>query len=113
MNEEVKSILGEYLIIDNKKIPVKHLRYAGKEKTYIVWTILEENPELFGNDEVLSSVGSVDIDVYSDGNLLKIIKKIKKIMLENDYVWTGDSAEMYEDDTNLNHKTSSFEKEMI
>ena len=34
-------------------------------------------------------------------------------MKTNEWIWTGDSEEMYEDETSLYHRTSTFEKERI
>lgn len=113
MNEEIKSILGDAIIVKGEDIPIAHLRYKGKSKRFITWTILDEVPSLSANDEPLYSVVSVDIDIFSDGNYLDIIKEIKTKMKNNEWVWTGDSPEMYEEDTGLYHKTCSFEKERI
>ena len=113
MNEELKLILGESLIIAGKEIPVAHLRYKGSSKTFVTWTITGEDPAFTANDEDLCSVCSVDVDVFSDGNYLDIVKEIKRIMKNNDWVWVEDGAEMYEEDTDLYHKTCSFEKERI
>ena len=113
MNEELKLILGENLIIADREIPVAHLRYMGKEKTFVTWTITSEAPALTANDEDLCSICSVDVDIFSDGNYLDIVKEIKRIMKNNDWVWVEDSTEMYEEDTKLYHKTCSFEKERI
>lgn len=113
MNEEVKLILGDEIIVDKLKIPVAHLKYKGNEKTYITWQLLEENSELCANDDDLFSVCPLDIDIYSDKNYLNIIKKIKEIMKENDWVWSGNSSEMLDDDTELYHITCSFEKERM
>ena len=113
MNEELKLILGESLIIGDDQIPVAHLRYKGNSKKYVTWTITGEEPALSANDEDLCSLVSVDVDIFSDGNYLDIEKQIKKIMKNNDWVWVEDSEEMYEEDTNLYHKTISFEKERI
>ena len=111
MNEEIKSILGESVVVNGESIPVAHLRYKGKSKKFVTWTILEVNPRLSANDEALYGVCSVDIDIFSDGNYLDIIKEIKNKMKFNEWVWVGDSPEMYEDDTGLYHITCSFEKE--
>ena len=113
MEEELKLILGESLTIGGENIPIAHLTYQGKSKKFITWTITGEAPELSANDEDLCSVCSVDMDVFSDGNYLDIIKEIKNKMKNEDWVWTGDSSEMYEEDTKLYHKTCSFEKERI
>lgn len=113
MNEELKLILGENLIVAGEQIPIAHLRYKGKSKRFVTWTITREEPALYANDEVLCSICSVDVDIFSDGNYLDIVKIIKQKMKNNDWVWVEDSTEMYEEDTGLYHKTCSFEKERI
>ena len=111
MNEELKLILGESLMIAGEEIPVAHMRYKGRSKKFVTWTIIGERPAFSAGDELLYSVCSVDVDVFCDGNYLDIVKEIKTRMKNNDWVWVEDSEEMYEEDTNLYHKTCSFEKE--
>ena len=113
MNEEIKSILGDSITVKGEVIPIAHLSYKGKSRRFITWTLLDEDPRLSANDEPICSVCPIDIDIFSDGNYLDIIKEIKKKMKNNEWLWTGDSAEMYEEDTGLYHKTCSFEKERI
>lgn len=112
MEKEIKTIFENFKV-NNKSIPVHHLRYKGKEKTFITWTIINEAPSISGDDEYLYSVVSVDIDVFSDGNYLDIVKEIKKAMKDSNWLWTEDSSEMYEEDTELYHKTITFEKERM
>jgi hypothetical protein len=111
MNEELKWILGDNIKVNGEVIPIAHLRYKGKSKKFITWTLLGEVPSLSADDEPLFSVASVDIDFFSDGNYLDMVKEIKKKMKNGEWVWTGDSPEMYEEDTGLYHITCSFEKE--
>ena len=113
MNEEIKSILGENLIIAGEEIPIAHLHYKGKSKKYVTWTITGEDPALSANDEDLCSICSIDVDIFSEGNYLDIKKQIKQKMKNNEWVWVEDSEEMYEEDTGLYHQTLSFEKERI
>jgi hypothetical protein len=113
MNEELKAILGESITIKGEEIPIAHLRYKGKSKKFITWTLLGEAPSLSANDEPLFSVCPADIDIFSDGNYLDIVKEIKKKMKNAEWVWVGDSPEMFEEDTGLYHLTCSFEKERI
>ena len=68
MNKEVKSILGNEIIVDKVKIHVEHLKYKGNKKTFITWKLLDETPELCANDDDLCSVCPLDIDIYSDKN---------------------------------------------
>lgn len=112
MNEELKTIL-ENLKVNNKSIPVNHLFYKGTSKTFVTWTIISESPLFNANDECIYSVVDVDIDIYSDGNYLEIINEVKKIMKNNNWLWVEDSSEMYEDDTELYHKTITFQKERM
>lgn len=111
MNAELKKIFGDAIRVGGVSVPVAHLKYKGKATTYVVWTITADDPALSADDEPIYSIVSVDVDVYSKGNYLNVITEIKKIMKENEWVWVGDSVEMYEDDTELYHKTISFEKE--
>ena len=109
MNEELKEIFGEAL--SGGTVPVAHLRYKGKDTTYVTWTITAEAPALSADNEPLYSVVAVDVDVFSKGNYLALVNEIKQLMKQHEWVWTGDSPEMYEEDTELYHKTISFEKE--
>ena len=111
MNEELKSIFGDAINVKGKSVPVAHLRYKGKGTTFVTWTITAENPALSADDEPLYSVVTVDVDVFSKGNYLALVTKIKQLMKQHGWVWSGDSIEMYEEDTELYHKTISFEKE--
>ena len=111
MNEEIKSMLCDKIIDNGDVIPVAHFTYKGSSKKFITWVMLEERLGLSANDEPLCSICLVDIDIFFDGNYLGILNEVKKIMKNNDWVWTGDSPEMYETDTGLYHRTISFEKE--
>lgn len=111
MNEELRAIFGDAVSVNGVSVPMAHLRYKGRETTFGTWTITGENPVLSADDEPLYSVVTVDVDVFSKGNYLATVAEIKQLMKRNDWVWTGDSAEMYEEDTEQYHKTISFEKE--
>ena len=113
MNEELKLIFGEAIPVDGVTVPTAHIKYKGKETTYVVWTIIGNTPALSGDDEQLYSIVTVDVDIYSKGNYLSVLKEIKKLMKINGWIWTEDSQEMYEDDTELYHITATFEKERI
>lgn len=112
MEKQIKSIFKNFEV-NGKSIPVEHLRYKGKSKTYVIWTIISEVPSLSADDDDLYSVTDVDIHIYSDGNYLDIVKEVKKLMKDNNWSWLEDSTEMYEDDTELYHKTITFEKERM
>lgn len=104
MESELKKIL-------KLDVPVAHLKYKGKKKTYVVWSIINETPLFAYDDEIQYSEVTVDIDIYSESNYLSLMSSIKKIMKENDWIWQEDSTEIYEEDTALYHKTCTFSKE--
>lgn len=112
MNEEIKTIFNDFKV-KGESIPVEHLRYKGSSKTFVTWTIISDIPTLSGDDECLYSAVQVDIDIFSDGNYLDIVKEVKKLMKNNNWLWVEDSSEMYEEDTELYHKTITFEKERM
>lgn len=113
MNEELKSIFGDAIKVGGKNVPTAHLKYKGKAETFVTWTITGDEPALSANDELMYSISTVDVDVYGKGNILSVLAEVKRKMKANEWVWTGDSPEMYEDDTGFYHRTASFEKERI
>ena len=110
--ELINSIFEDFKI-DNLSIPVEYLRYKGNSKTYVTYTFINDAPTLFGDDKEIGSIISIDIDIFSNKNYLAIEKKIIEIMEENNFIRTGNSPDMYEDDTGLYHKTIEFEKERM
>ena len=117
MQEEIKSILGSSITVTRNHqtvtIPVAHLDYTGDSTEYVTWQVLTVKPELFANDLVLFTVYQVDIDVYSKKNYLDIVRKLKKMMKEHDFIWVDDSPEQHERDTGFFHLTMTFEKERM
>jgi len=77
MNEELKKIFSK-LEVNKNLIETAHIEYTGKSKTYVVWTLLEEESKLSGDDEELYTKTPVDIDIYSDGNLFSNNERNKK-----------------------------------
>lgn len=73
--------------------------------------IISDRPALCANDEDEYSVVMLDIHIFSDENYLEIEKELMDRMKSNDWVWTENSPEMYENDTGLYHKVLTFEKE--
>lgn len=108
----LKTIFTNF-IVNEIEIPVEYIKYKGSSKTYVTYTFISDDPTLFGDDKEIGSIVAVDIDIYSDKNYLAIQKKIEEIMENNDFIRTGCSPDMYEEDTGLFHKTIEFEKERM
>ena len=114
MNEYqlLKTIFTNF-IVDGNTIPVEFIKYKGSKKTYITYTFTDDDPALFGEDKEIGSIIRVDIDIFSEGNYLSIQNKVEEIMENNDFIRTGCSPDMFEEDTGLYHKTIEFEKERM
>ena len=110
--ELIKSIFDNFTV-EGKKIPAEFRTYTGKSKTYITYTFTDDDPALFAEDQEVGSVAYIDIDIFSSGNYLAIEKKIKEVMKANNFIRTGSSPDMYENDTGLYHKTLEFAKERM
>lgn len=110
MNNQIEKILSEFSV-DGNKIPYDFIRYRGDSKTYITYQEIDNEPALIGDDIPLYSASIIDFDIYSDGNFLRMVSELKKVMLENNFIWIEDSQDMYEEDTRLYHKTITFAKE--
>ena len=109
MNEVIEVIFHNFKV-DGTSIPVKFLRYNGKETTYVTYMETDINNSYAGDNEILGYVSYYDFDVYSKGNYFNIVEAIKKIMKDNGFIWqpSRTSNDMYEDDTGYYHKTLCF-----
>ena len=112
MNEEIEEIFKNF-IVDDVNIPIAFIKYFGKAETYLTYQSIGNNPATSCDDKTTHSKDTIDIDIYTKGNYLKIMEEIKKLMLINDFVWDGDSPDMYEQDTGYYHKTILFVKERV
>ena len=109
MNELIQSIFTDFYV-DEQLIPVKFLRYEGKDTTYVTYMETDINNSYSGDNEILGYVSYYDFDIYSKGNYFNIVKEIKKIMKDNGFIWqpSRTSQDMYEKDTGYYHKTLCF-----
>ena len=114
MNEyELLKSIVDNVIVAGEEIPVEYLKYKGNSKTFVTYTFTGDDPALFGEDKEIGSIISVDVDIFSDKNFIAIQEKIEELMEENDFIRTGTSPDLYEEDTKLFHKTIEFEKERM
>ena len=109
MNELIQSIFTDFYV-DGVSIPVDFLKYDGKETTYVTYMETDINNSYAGDNEILGYISYYDFDIYSKKNYSNIVKKIKKIMKDNGFIWqpSRTSQDMYEADTGFYHKTLCF-----
>ena len=110
MNEDIESIFHGKIVVDDKEIPVQFMEYTGKNQDYIVYYNDGNVPIFSSEDEVEYSKNSIEFNIFTKGNYLKIVAELKKIMKKNDYDWVGDDGDMYETDTKYHHFVVTFEK---
>ena len=108
MNNKILEIFKDFEV-DGVAIPVKFLKYKGDLTTYIVFSEIDDSPALCGDNKCDYSVKQFDFDIYTTGNFKNILKAVKQKLLDNWFVWVGDSPDMYENDTGYYHKTTTFE----
>ena len=109
MNELIQSIFTNFSV-DGLSIPVKFLRYNGKQTSYITYMETDIDNSYAGDNEILGYVSYYDFDIYSKGNYFNIVEAVKEIMKNNGFIWqpSRTSEDMYEDDTGFYHKTLCF-----
>lgn len=108
-NKILNNIFKDFTV-NGKVIPVSFLRYDGDKTTYITYMESDKDNSFSGDDELLGYVSYYDFDIYSKGNYLEIIEKVKEVLKDNGWTYqpSRDSGDLYEDDTGYYHKTLCF-----
>lgn len=73
----------------------------------------KEVPEDFSDDENNTEITYGTIDIFSKENFKSIIKDVKKILKDNDFLVTDVASEMYEEDTKYYYVPVNFCKEGV
>lgn len=109
MNELIQSIFDNFEV-DGEAIPVKYLYYHGHGEPYVVWMQSDSDNSLSGDDELIGYADYYDFDVYSKGNFMRIVERVKELLRANNFVWqvSRSSQDFYETDTGYYHKTLNF-----
>lgn len=109
MNELIQRIFAD-LTVNGKAVPVKYLYYQGHGEPYVVWMQMDKDASVSGDDDLIGYVDYYDFDVYSKGNFLEIVERVKNILKTNGFTWqpSRDSGDMFETETGYYHKTLCF-----
>ena len=108
LNQKVNHTLKGKIILDGETLPIDFLFYKGDKKSYMTFYSPYETPDFFAGDETLDSTLSVTITLFSDKNYINAFEKIKELMTEAGFIWTGDSPDMFDDETGMYQKASDF-----
>lgn len=106
-NDEIETLLSDF------EIPVSYMFYEGDADTFITYQQESQGNSMAGDDKIQGIVIFYDIDIYSRGDYLKLVKDIITIFEGAGWTYqpTRTSADMYERDTKYFHKTLNFAKE--
>lgn len=63
-------------------VPVAFANYNNTADTYIVFVIYNEAPEMSADDVEIITKYFIQMDVFSSGNLINLVKEVKKRMKE-------------------------------
>ena len=109
MNRLIESTLDNFSV-GQKEVHSAYLYYQGHGEPYIVWSQVDADNSISGDDELIGYVDFYDFDVYSKGNFMQIINELKRRLKEAGFTWNPSrtSADMYEEDTGYYHKTLCF-----
>lgn len=109
MNELIETIFQNFKV-NNISIPISFLFYEGNENTYIVYNQASIENTFSAEDELQNYVDYYYFHIYSKGNYLGIVKKVKKLLKQNGFRWQPfmTSSDMYEVDTGFYHKILCF-----
>ena len=107
MNEYILKLLQP---LEAAGIPVRLLYYEGHGETYVTFMQTDADESLTGDDHLIGYADYYDIDVYTQGNLNKLVNQIKELMVEGDFVWqvARTSQDFYDPTTKYYHKTLCF-----
>lgn len=109
MNELIEKIFNGFTV-DGVEIPLSFMYYEGHGETYITYMQIDADSSYSGDDELLGYADYYDFDIYSKSDYTNIIKSVKKLLKDNDFIWSPSmsSEDMYETDTGYYHKTLCF-----
>lgn len=107
LNEYILNLLSPF---EADGIPVRLLFYNGQKNSYITFEQTDADESLSGDDTLLGYVDYYDVDVYTQGNLNKLVNRVKELMVDGGFVWqvSRTSQDMYDETTQYYHKTLCF-----
>lgn len=110
-NELIMNALNGMTTASGVEIPVKFMFYKGDKDVYITFQEIDKFPKLMADDECEYSAPRYDIDIYSKGNFIEILKEVKQRLTNAGWTWVEDSEDLFDADTKFFHKVTTFEIE--
>ena len=89
-------------------VTIAFLQYTGDAETYLTYYTWLEKPNLFFDDNYNTEVTYGTIDIFSKENFKDILTQVKKILKQNNFIWTDTAPETYDPDTGFFHVPVNF-----
>lgn len=111
-NSQIETAFQNFAV-NGVSIPVSFMYYFGHGEPYVVYSGVDADNVLTGDNEILGYVSYYDFDVYAKGNYEDICDAVIDICESIGFMWqpSQSSSDMYEEDTGYYHKTLNFAKE--
>lgn len=88
-------------------LPVSLRVYNGSQSTYITYFEVVGVPALHADDELTNKQVTIQVDVWSKGNFISVVKEVESRMKEAGFRWSS-SQDFYEDDTKFYHYALTY-----
>lgn len=88
-------------------VPVEFQDYSGSANTYITFFEYNQMSALNADDEEKKTSHSIQVDVWSKGNYLALVKQVKQLMNQAGFRRNYET-EFYEKETKIFHKVLRF-----
>lgn len=98
------------LIINTLKplnVPVSFHKNIEKENCYITFFVYNQKGELYSEGEEIETGYYIQVDVWSKGNYIDIVKQVKQLLKYKGFIRQNE-YDLYESDTNIYHKCIRF-----
>ena len=86
MNKTILTLFSNFTV-DGVSIPVKFMYYKGHGEPYVTFMEQDMNNSYAGDDGLMGYIDYYDFDIYSKGNIQKIIKEVKRILTCAGFIW--------------------------
>ena len=101
----IKSLIID--ILNPLGVPVDFEIYDGEETTYITFSEYLEQGEVFSDNEEIVTGHYIQIDVWSKGNLSKLVDQVKALLKKAGFIRKTEHG-LYEPDTQIYHRVIRF-----
>lgn len=92
--------------------PVAFHEYTGTESTYITFFEYNQRGDLFVDNEEQITLHSIQIDIFSKGNIETLTTQVKEALKEKGFRRMSE-MEMYESETKTFRKSLSFQISVV